>query len=159
LAALTSGGVRTLGRAAAPRRQRTAVNGCPGGLMDLREMFGDRYLVTMEESWGAELPETRAEFQAMSDGWRYQEIKGKCGMVYPYSEAQIAVVLPTRAARRLFKLMGPDLTLLQHADDAMCYKADVKHVTALVRFIKPKSRRPLTPEHKTTLTARLALYR
>jgi hypothetical protein len=122
-------------------------------------MFGDRYLVTMEESWGAERAETRTEFQAMSDGWRYQEIKGKCGMVYPYSETKIAVVLPTRAARRLLRIMGPELTLLQHADDAMCYKADVKHAAALVRFIKPKSRRQLTPEHKATLAARLALYR
>jgi len=78
--------------------------------MDLLTMFGDRYLVTMEESWGAERPETRAELQAMSDGWRYQEIKGRCGMVYPYSETQIAVVLPTRAARRLLRLMGPELT-------------------------------------------------
>ena len=62
-------------------------------------MFGDRYLVTMEESWGAE---------------------------------------------------GPELTLLQHADDAMCYRADVKHATVLVQFIKPKFHRQLTPEHKAT---------
>ena len=127
--------------------------------MNLREMFGDRYLVTMEESWDAEMPENRAEFQAMSDDWRYQEIKGKCGMAYPYSETQIAVVLPNRTARRLLKLMGPELTLLQHADDEMCYKADAKHAGALIRFIKPKSRRQLTPEHKATLAARLALYR
>jgi len=127
--------------------------------MDLREMFGDRYLVTMEESWGAERPEIRAELQAMSDGWRYQEIKGMCGTVYPYSETQIAVVLPTRAARRLLKLMGPELTLLQHADDERCYRADAKHAATLVRFIKPKSRRQLTPEHKATLAARLALFR
>jgi hypothetical protein len=127
--------------------------------MDLRKMFGDRYLVTMEESWGAELPENRDELQAMADGWRYQEIKGKCGTVYPYSETQIAVVLPTRAARRLLRLMGPELTLLQHADDERCYRADVKHATALVRFIKPKSRRKLTPEYKAALAARLALYR
>lgn len=127
--------------------------------MDLHKMFGDRYVVTMEESWGAERPETCAELQAMSDSWRYQEIKGKCGLVYPYSETQIAVVLPTRAARRLLRLMGTELTLLQHADDVRCFRADVKHTTTLVRFIKPKSRRQLSPEHKATLAARLALYR
>lgn len=127
--------------------------------MDLREMFGDRYLVTMEESWASERQENRTEFEAAGESWRYAEIKGRCGTVYPYSATQVAAVLPTRAARRLLRLMGPELTLLQHADDEMCYRADVKHATTLVRFIKPKSRRQLTPEHKATLTARLALYR
>ena len=51
------------------------------------------------------------------DPWWYYEIRGKRGWVYPYSETQIAVVLPTRAARRLMKLMGSELVLLQHADD------------------------------------------
>jgi len=127
--------------------------------MDLNKMFGHKYQVTLDESWDAERTETRAELQAMSDGWRYQEIKGKCGTVYPYSETQIAVVLPTRAARRLFKLMGPKLTLLQHADDAMCYRADFNHAETLVRFIRSKSLRRLTTEHKEALTTRLALYR
>jgi hypothetical protein len=57
------------------------------------------------------------------------------------------------------KLMGSELTLLQHADDAMCYKADVKHAQALVRFIKPKSLRQLTETHRAVLSARLAAHR
>jgi len=127
--------------------------------VDLNQMFGDKYLVTIEESWGAETSENRAEFQAQGSQWWYWEIKGRRGTVYPYSETQVAVVLPVRAASRLVKLMGPALTLLQHADDEMCYEADAKHAEALVRFIKPKSLRQLTPAHKAALAARLALYR
>jgi hypothetical protein len=110
--------------------------------MDLNLMFGDRYEVSLDESWDAETPENRVEFLAKGEKWWYYEIKGKCGTVYPYSETQIAVVLPTRTARRLVKLMGSELTLLQHADDAMCYKADAKHAAAFVRFIILSAPRP-----------------
>jgi len=127
--------------------------------MNLKTMFGGRYVVTMDESWEAETPENRAEFLAKQEQWWYWEIRGKCGWVYPYGETQIAVLLPTRAARRLDKLMGSDLTLLQHADDDKCYRADVKHVSALVRFIKPKRLRQLTAEHQAALAAQLARYR
>jgi hypothetical protein len=127
--------------------------------MDLKQLFGHKYLVTMEESWTAETPENRAEFEDNGDRWRYYELKGKSGMVYPYSETQIAVVLPTRAARRLMKLMGSELVLLQHADDLMCFKADAKHAAAIVRFIKPKRLGQLSEAHKAILSARLAANR
>jgi len=127
--------------------------------MDLKQLFGDKYLVTLDESWEAETPQNRAEFQANDEEKFYYEIKGKCGTVYPYSKTQVAVVLLTRAAGRLVKLMGSELVLLQHADDAICYKADAKHAAAIVRFIRPKRLRQLTSEHKAALAARLARYR
>jgi hypothetical protein len=127
--------------------------------MDLKKSFGNRYVVAMDASWEAETPEHRAEFLAKGDEVYYYEIKGRCGMVYLYSKTMIAVVLPTRAARRLVKLMGHELVLLQYADDSMCYKADAKHAEAIVRFIKPQRLRPLAVEHKAALTDRLARYR
>ena len=71
--------------------------------MDLNKLFGKRYVVTLDPSWDAESPENRAESRPEDVPWHYHEIKGRCGMVYPYSETQIAVVLPTRAARRLIR--------------------------------------------------------
>lgn len=127
--------------------------------MDLRARFGKRYEISIDPSWGAERPKNRPESSADYPSWPYQEIRGKCGWVYPYSETELAVVLPTCAALRLVKLMGPELTLLQHADDEMCYKADAKHAEALVRFIKPKSRRHLTEAHKAALATRLEVHR
>jgi len=127
--------------------------------MDLKKIFGVRYIITMDESWEAETPDNRAEYLAKGDEVYYYEIKGRCGMVYLYSKTMIAVTLSTRAAHRLMKLMGPELVLLQHADDAMCFKADVQHAEALVRFIKPQRLRPFTAEHKTALADRLGRYR
>ena len=127
--------------------------------MNLKAMFGRRYVVTMDTSLDAETPENRAEFRAKGEDIYYQEIKGRCGTVYNYSKTQVAIVLPTRAARRLAMLLGSALTLLQHADDAMCYKADASHVTSIVRFIKPKRLRQLTAERKAALAIRLARYR
>ncbi len=127
--------------------------------MDLVKMFGDKYHVTQDESWEAETPANRVEFLAKGDEVWYYEIKGKRGTVYPYSQTQVAVVLPTRAARRLVQLMGAELVLLQHADDSLCYKAGAKHAAAIVRFIRPKRLRQLTAEHKAALASRLARYR
>jgi hypothetical protein len=69
------------------------------GCMNLELMFSKRYVVTMEGSWDAETPVNRAEFLEHGEGWRYQEISGKRGWVYTFSESELAVVLPTRATR------------------------------------------------------------
>ena len=127
--------------------------------MDLNKMFGHKYLVTLDESWDAETPDNRAEFLANGEKLWYYEIRGKRGWVYPHNETKLAVVLPTRAARRLMKLMGAELVLLQHADAEMCFKADAKHTATLVRFIKPKRLRQLTAEQKAVLATRLAASR
>jgi len=109
--------------------------------MDLKKMFGRRYVVTMEEGWHEDSLNTCNHAGIFDDRWRYAEIKGKCGRLYPYSETDLAVVLPTRAARRLMTLMGAALVLLQHADDAMCFKTDVRNAEAVIRFIKPERAR------------------
>jgi hypothetical protein len=116
-------------------------------MMDLKKIFGDKYMVTLDESWESETPENRTEFLAKGKEVWYYEIKGRRGTIYPYSDTHIAVVLPTRSARRLVNLMGSELILLQHADDAMCFKADVQHTNALIRFIKPKRMRKTRGMH------------
>ena len=130
-----------------------------GNFMNLKQMFGDEYVVTMDESWDSETTENRSEFRSKDDEWWYFEIKGKRGMVYPYSETDIAVVLPTRAARCLAKAMGSELVLIQRANDAASYRADIKHAPAIVRFIRPRRRRHFTAEQKAALAERLLPYR
>jgi hypothetical protein len=127
--------------------------------VDLKKTFGHKYEISLDPSWEAETPENRAEFLVKSEEIFYYEIRGRCGMVYAYSWTEINVILLTRAALRLVKLMGPELMLLQHADQEMCYKADAKHAATFVRFIKPKRLQPFTEEHKTALSARLAAHR
>lgn len=61
-------------------------------------MFGGKYVITLDESWDAETPANRAEFLAKNEVWWYYEIKGRCGTAYPFSETEVAVVLPARAA-------------------------------------------------------------
>ena len=37
--------------------------------MDLNQMFGGGYLITLDESWGAETPENQAGFRAEDIPW------------------------------------------------------------------------------------------
>jgi hypothetical protein len=127
--------------------------------MDLKELFGSRYVVTLDPSCGGGMPDDQTGPEDGESDWECWEIKGKRGQVYSYSETSIAVLVSTRAARRLARLIGANLVLLQHADDEMCFKADAKHAESIVRFIKPKSRRQLTDVHKAVLAARLSANR
>ena len=74
--------------------------------MDLKRMFGDKYLVTLDESWDAETPENRAEFLRQGRTVRYCEIKGRCGTVYPYSGPTSAVSFPPRRRSPLDEAHG-----------------------------------------------------
>jgi len=127
--------------------------------MDLKKLFGHKYEISLDPSWDAETPENRVEFLTQGEQWWYYEIRGKCGTIYPFSATTIAVTLPTRAARRLMKLMGSELTRTQHADDAMTFKTDAKHTAALVRFVRPKCLHSLSETHKAALVSRLAVCR
>ena len=80
--------------------------------MNLYAAFGKRYAIAVDPSFCADYPEHRAEVRPEDIPWEFQEIHGRCGRVYPYSVAELAVdPARTRAARRLVKLMGPELTL------------------------------------------------
>ena len=127
--------------------------------MDLSEMFGGRYVVSRDDSWAAETSENRGEFRAKGEGWWYWKVRGQRGTVYPFNATNLAVDVTSRRARQLEALLGPALTLHARCDEVVTYKADVRHLEAILRFIRPKRRRQLTTEQKGTLAARLAPYR
>ena len=127
--------------------------------MDLKQMFGYRYLITLDESWEAETPENRAEFRAQGEEWWYWQIEGRRGTIYPFNASTIAVDVTPRRARRLEALLGAALTLHTRCDEVVAYKADVQHIKVILRFIKPKRPWQFTAEQKAALATRLAANR
>ena len=130
-----------------------------GKEMNLKQLVGDRCRVTMDESWSAETPENRTEFRNNGEEWRYQEIKGKYGLIYPYDQDFLSVSLTPKIAKRCMGDFGSDTTVLQMANDAITLKAPLKFLNRLLRYVKPKKIREYTPEQKAALASRLAAYR
>src|SRR5258708_2335764 len=73
--------------------------------MDLQKLHGDRQVISLDESWMAETRENRREFLSMGDQWKYFEILGRYGKVYPYSEEIAAVFVTALKAKRLIAFL------------------------------------------------------
>lgn len=127
--------------------------------MNLKQLVGERYRVTMDESWSAETPENRTEFRKSGEEWRYQEIKGKYGLIYPYNEDFLSVSLTLKMSRRCMTDISPDAEIYQRADDAITLKVHVRHLNRLLRYVKPRKVREYTPEERAALVSRSAVYR
>ena len=127
--------------------------------LDLKAMFGNQYVVTMDASWDAETPENRSEFRARGKQWWYYEIKGHRGTIYPFNASTIVVDVTRRRASQLEALLGLALVPHTRCDEAVAYKADVQHIEAILQFIKPRRCKQFTAEQKAILVARLVPYR
>jgi len=127
--------------------------------MDLKEMFGHRYVVTLDESWGAESPENRAEFEAQGAIWWYYEIKGKYGMVYPHGESIIAARVTPRIGKKLKTVLESDFVVIEDSIEALGFKTDVRNLKTILKFIKPKRRHQLTEERRRAMAAHMAAIR
>src|ERR1041385_3511331 len=106
--------------------------------MNLRGLAGDRYVVSMDESWKAETAKNRMEFKANGEEWWYQEVRGKLGVIYPASESMIAVSLVPRVGWRLAAVLGPDVAVTQSSDEAVCLKTDVRNLAIALKYIKAR---------------------
>lgn len=78
--------------------------------MNLKEKFGKKYRVTMDESYAAEKEPGKTNEQ-----WRYFEIKGKYGVLYPFKENQLALTFTSIVVANRFK--NKPWKVIQDGDD------------------------------------------
>lgn len=71
--------------------------------LNLRELFGDKFRITHDESYAGE----RSEFRSAEEPW-LQIIPGQLGHVFPWSETRLAAATHRRGpvARRLMAIPG-----------------------------------------------------
>ncbi len=127
--------------------------------MDLQKSFGDRYRVRLDESWNAESRENRREFLAGGEQWRYFEIRGKHGMVYPYSEDRLHVFVTATRARRLISFMNTQCVRTGICDEGITFETDLKRVGVILRLIKAERKRQYTDIQRSQMAARMTAIR
>ncbi len=127
--------------------------------MDLKAMFGDKYAVSLEESWKAETPANRREFLKNNQQWRYFEIKGKYGVVYLYSKDTLAVFVRVPQARRLHAFLAANGEFYTRCDEGITYITTLKRVRTILRLIKAKRRKAYGENERLRIAAHMAAMR
>lgn len=119
--------------------------------MDLKRMFGDRFRVTLDPSFMAEREKGKT-----AEVWRYHEIHGRYGMVYPFSADQAAVYFKTLRIGNLF----PALPIVRDGEGervCFCPAEAIENVLAAIQA--RRRRKPMTPEQREAALARIERFR
>lgn len=97
----------------------------------------NEYKVYLEESWYAE-----TDREAKIDKWRYYELRGKYGIVYPFSAFQLAVSVNSK--KRLRKL--GKVQIVQEGDQERTVLVDNSRWNEAAAVIEAKKKRKYSPE-------------
>jgi hypothetical protein len=119
--------------------------------MNLKQLFGRRYRVTLDESWGHETEEGKSKNE-----WRYHEIKGKYGVIYPYSYSQLTCIFNSMIVYGWFKDRG--WRIIQDGESEKNVFIPFESIEEVLKAIKPRKRRQLTEEQKKRLTEQVKAY-
>jgi hypothetical protein len=100
-----------------------------------------RYRVFVDESYEAEKEDGK-----MANLWRYYELRGNFGILYPFSETELAVTITSSriAQKATRKVLG--WQVIQNGDDETTLKLQNKDFEAAVDLIRPRKRRLVSPE-------------
>ena len=130
--------------------------------MDLMAQCGDEYKISLDPSY------RRGNYP---EKWRYYEIRGKDGTLWPYSETHLVVLfyhswrsridadgdviwIPSRRsqkAKRFQTLVRDDGEVVQDCDEATCIKAPNKYLSKALRFIDAQRKRRVSEAVKARL--------
>ena len=117
--------------------------------MNLKEMYGKRYRISMDESYAAEKdPEARKEI------WRYYEIRGKYGMVFPYGWNKPAV---TFTSNKVSNKTSKDRNwqILQNGEDEQTYLVPKEDLEYVIESINPRKKRQISETERLASIERL----
>lgn len=123
-------------------------------MINLKEKFGKRFKVTMDESWDAEIPENKALWKKNGEIAWYYEIHGKWGHIYPQKENAFAIGISPRIQDR-YNNKFPFEIFMDRGQECV----HEKDIDAVIEFIKPRKRRILSPEQKLKQVERLRKFR
>ena len=120
-------------------------------MVDLKEMFGKRYRVTLDESYYHE-----NESGKESNKWAYYEIVGRYGTLYPYSKSELAVYFKSNQIRN--KVVR-GLKCLQNGQEESTYLLPSDKTHLVLDAIKPRKRRILSDSQLERLRIASQPYR
>lgn len=122
--------------------------------MDLSQQ--KKYKVFMDESFFCQLKGLKDKKE---DKWRYCELRGKYGMIYPYSESLLGVQVKAGKKAEGLRRRNPSWKVVQDCDDFVVFLVDNQQLETVSGIIEAKRRRALSDESRKQLAERLSKVR
>lgn len=114
-------------------------------MIDLQATYGKRYKVTIDETWNVE--QQRKE----EDKPWYYEIRGKTGYIYPHDNYRVALELTPRLWKRWEQNPPMAYVKYRECDEGPTLLITNSLIPQALKWIRPRRRRTLSPEHKAKL--------
>ena len=122
--------------------------------LDLKELFGDRYKLGIDESYYAE----RAEFRRDEEVWLTHIVCQHGHIGVWVDDLLVACTNSAGAVATRLKAL-PFAEAVQDGTDGANVTFPVEHFDAVAEVMKPRKRRRLSEEHKAKLAASNTKYR
>ena len=122
--------------------------------VNLKDMFGDRYKIGVDESYDAERP----EFRRQEEPW-LTHVVCQHGHIGVWGDDQLVACTKNAGpvAKRLIAL--PFTEVAQDGTDGANVVFDLEHFEEVAEIMRPRKRRRLSEEHKAKLAASNTEYR
>lgn len=108
-----------------------------------------RYRVFTDESWFVEKEPGKDK-----EKWRYAELRGKYGMVYPYSYDWLGVQIKAGNVGEATRRANPGWAVIQDCDDFLVFKVKNEELDKAAGIVRARKRRAMTPEQAETMRKR-----
>ena len=122
--------------------------------IDLKELFGDRFKLDVDESYYAE----RSEFRRDEEVW-LTHILCQHGHIGVWGDDLLVACTDSAGAVAKGLAALSFTTVAQDGSDGLNATFPVEHFETVVEIMKPRKRRRLSEEHKAKLAASNAEYR
>lgn len=119
--------------------------------MDLKKIYGERYRVSIEASFGPEATEGKT-----ADLWRYYELRGRYGFVYAYGADRPAVTFTSNIVANRFQ--KPAWKRIQDGDEERTFLIPKDDLNEVLEAIKVRKRRHLSEKGRNEAIERLKAY-
>ncbi len=112
-----------------------------------------RYKVFIEESYAVE-----TDSEARAEKWRYYELRGSLGDIYPYSISHLCVLIRSNRVGEKTRRLKPAWKLIQNGDDEMVFLLPNEELEQAALIVHPRKRRFMTEEQKARAAERLRRF-
>lgn len=121
--------------------------------MDLETKYGKKFRVYVDDAYRAEDTPNKS-----SEKWRYLELRGKYGYIYPYSSNQLAVAITGPKIAAKFVRRG-GWKILQDGEDATVFLIPDEDLSLAFSTLKLFRKKVLSDEDRAKKAAVLAKAR
>lgn len=119
--------------------------------MNLKQLTKNRYRISQDQSFDHESEPGKTAWQ-----WRYQEIRGRHGVLYPYSATQLAVTFTSNIVANRFE--DKKWKVLQDGDDERTTLIPLEALDSVLEAIKPRKKRQISEFNRLKSIERLKAY-